>query len=996
MSTIGPERGDRSRAGWSERDPSDDEPVEHPLAIASEERYVDRELAGVGGMGTVMIAEDRRLGRAVALKRIAVDGDDRAAAARLAREAAITARLEHPSIVPVYDAGLGADGRAYYAMRLVRGRSLAEALAEAGALEARLRLVRAFLAVCQAMAYSHRHGVLHCDLKPANIMIGEFGEVHVVDWGLADTVDGAGAGDPGAGTPAYLAPERIKGEPATAASDVWALGAILAELICGRRLLPEDRVGILAAWAEAAVRPRWPERAPPELLAIADKALAEAPSARYRDAGPLAADVSAFLDGRRVGAHAYSTAELARRLIAAWRWQLAAAAAALVAGGLVLGATWTRIEGERRRAVTAERRATASLAESRSALAWALERSAVAALLAGDIAEAELLAAQALDYGESVDARGVLAATRAGGRPLTATRVDVPACGKITPDDGGDFVCHDGRWLTAWQAGAMTPRWRVPSRADVVATLRDGPLLAMESGVAMTLHDRATGAVIANGPVPLLTTRLLRSADGTRVAATSQRDLIVYDRRAPTATIELRPCEGDRVDAAALSARVVYVVCRDGRLRAFSDGGVREIATTPYSTDRRPATAMSVDADDQRLIIGAIDGEVRVVDVATGATRVARQVLVEPVWIIVESGDRVAIGGEGGALRIWGRELDAELMRLPERAGRRALATADGLVTGGASWWRWRLPEAPTPRRYLSPIGLSGAAVSPDGRVVAAARGDGLVSLWSTRMGAPLGELAVASQVVKRLDFAPDGRRLVAVIAGVPGEATIAVDRDPPEVIERRGGAAALRVEHLADGTRLTVRYGAHLAVDGADGSHRELPVELMSDLALTPDRVSGWMLGRTGGLWRYRGGEVTRLCVIDGARAVAPLDDTRAVVVRPAEVAIYGDDCQRRATLAAIDAEVLDVAVSPDRRWIAGATGGGTVEVWALADGRHVAHLRGHGARVVWVGFAAGALWSASWDGSLLRWDVAALSLDAATLTREATAAWGPLGSAR
>jgi hypothetical protein len=494
-----PDGRDRSRAGWSE-DRGDPPKSANPLAVAAEARYVDVELAGVGGMGTVMVAEDQRLGRAVAIKRIAVDGDDQRAAARLAREAAITARLEHPGIVPVYDAGLGADGRAYYAMRLIRGRSLAEVLAEAAPLEVRLRLVRAFLAVCQAMAYSHRHGVVHRDLKPANIMIGEFGEVHVVDWGLAEVLAETGDdSDPTAGTPAYLAPERIRGEPATPAGDVWALGAILAEIIVGDRLLPEGRLEILAAWADGQpARPVWPERAPAELVAIADKALATSPAARYPDAEPLAADVSAFLDGRRVGAHVYSTAELARRLIAAWRWQLAAIAAAMVAGGLVLGATWTRIAGERRRALTAERRATAALAETRSALGWALDRSAVAALLAGDIAEAELFAAQALSYGESADARGVLAATRAGGRPA-ATRFDPPPCGRITPDDHDEFLCHDGRTLSLWHEGDAAPRWSVVVQALQVTSQRGGPIYALERSVAISVFDRADGRLLARG-----------------------------------------------------------------------------------------------------------------------------------------------------------------------------------------------------------------------------------------------------------------------------------------------------------------------------------------------------------------------------------------------------------------------------------------------------------------------------------------------------------------
>ena len=366
--------GARSGAGWSDR-PADPLPAMAP-AVDAEPRYVDVELAGVGGMGTVMIAHDRHLGRDVAIKRIAAEPDDLAAGARLAREAAITARLEHPSVVPIYDAGVGPDGRPYYAMRLVRGRSLAERLADAPDLGARLTLVRAFLAVCQAMAYAHRQGVIHRDLKPANVMIGEFGEVHVVDWGLARRLDEPEPDHEAlAGTPAYLAPERARGEGSTPASDVWSLGAILGEILCGAALLPASRLEILARLSASQPPPwPWPPRCPGELVAIAHKALAWQVADRYPDAEVLAADVSAYLDGRRVGAHAYSTTELARRLVYAWRWQVAAVTAGVVAGSVVLALTWSRIAGEQRRAIVAERRATAALADTRVALAWALDQ----------------------------------------------------------------------------------------------------------------------------------------------------------------------------------------------------------------------------------------------------------------------------------------------------------------------------------------------------------------------------------------------------------------------------------------------------------------------------------------------------------------------------------------------------------------------------------------------------------------------------------------------
>jgi WD40 repeat protein len=985
-----PDGRDRSRAGWSE-DRGDPPKSANPLAVAAEARYVDVELAGVGGMGTVMVAEDQRLGRAVAIKRIAVDGDDQRAAARLAREAAITARLEHPGIVPVYDAGLGADGRAYYAMRLIRGRSLAEVLAEAAPLEVRLRLVRAFLAVCQAMAYSHRHGVVHRDLKPANIMIGEFGEVHVVDWGLAEVLAETGDdSDPTAGTPAYLAPERIRGEPATPAGDVWALGAILAEVIVGDRLLPEGRLEILATWADGQpARPVWPERAPAELVAIADKALATSPAARYPDAEPLAADVSAFLDGRRVGAHVYSTAELARRLIAAWRWQLAAIAAAMVAGGLVLGATWTRIAGERRRALTAERRATAALAETRSALGWALDRSAVAALLAGDIAEAELFAAQALSYGESADARGVLAATRAGGRPA-ATRFDPPPCGRITPDDHDEFLCHDGRTLSLWHEGDAAPRWSVVVQALQVTSQRGGPIYALERSVAISVFDRADGRLLARVPVPLLTDQFVRSPDHDRIAVVSDREAVLLDPDVPGGARTARQCDNQILDAAALSTRALYVICRDGQVWVSADGQDRVVATTPFNAPGRAATAMAVDRDETRLLIGGIDGGLMTIELATGRVLASRRVLDEPVRTISQIGELVAVAGERGGIRLWGAGLDTELVRLPERAGQELAAIDGQLRTGGTSWWSWRLPSAPSPRRYHAPAGLSSAAVSPDGRLVAAARGDGKVSLWTTRLGALRAELPLSDSVVKRVAFSPDGRRLAAVIAGTPEEALIAVDDPTLPVIDRRGHLGSHRVAFLADGTRLNVPYRPTLIRTTPTGERVEIMTGLFADLEIAPAGDTAWLLTRDGEVWSHREQVLERRFAVPNAFSIAPLADGRVVAAAPGLLVIYEPDGRWSRQLTDGPVDIIDVAVSPDGRWIAASASSGTIDVWSVADGRRVAHLRGHAARAPWVGFAAGALWSASWDGAVLRWDLEALEAPADALIADAIAAWG------
>jgi serine/threonine protein kinase len=239
-------------------------------------RYELVSVLGRGGMGVVYLARDVALDREVALKIVDRPGDERAGGASpraLENEARILARLEHPGIVPVHDFGELPDGRLFYAMKRVRGSRLDHWAVSGCGLHERLGV---FLRVCDAVAFAHAHGVVHRDLKPANVMVGEFGEVLVLDWGVAKQ---AGARDlfaAGAGTPAYMAPEQAHdGATIDERTDVFALGALLE--------------GIAGAAAP--------------VLAIARKARSTKPSARYQTVQGLEAEVSRFIAGRAVEAH---------------------------------------------------------------------------------------------------------------------------------------------------------------------------------------------------------------------------------------------------------------------------------------------------------------------------------------------------------------------------------------------------------------------------------------------------------------------------------------------------------------------------------------------------------------------------------------------------------------------------------------------------------------------------------------------------------------------
>jgi serine/threonine protein kinase len=239
-------------------------------------RYEVKGRLGRGGMGAVFEAYDRALDRAVAVKVMDRPG----------WEAKVLAQLEHPGIVPVHDAGALPDGRTFYVMKRVRGARLNEALSDSVSTAQRLDLFRR---ICDAVAFAHAHGVFHRDLKPENIMLGPFGEVLVMDWGIAARAESAAENHVIAGTPGYMSPEQAAGAVAADARvDVFGLGALLA----------------------AILRPPVPR----PLAAIADRARAQDPVARYPSVEALAKEIERFREGKPVDAYRENVTERLLRL----------------------------------------------------------------------------------------------------------------------------------------------------------------------------------------------------------------------------------------------------------------------------------------------------------------------------------------------------------------------------------------------------------------------------------------------------------------------------------------------------------------------------------------------------------------------------------------------------------------------------------------------------------------------------------------------------------
>lgn len=314
-------------------------------------RYVMQGEMARGGAGRVMIALDRHIGREIAMKELLLDLQDKRDGVvrndpqtvslrnRFLREARVTGQLEHPSIVSVYEIGKHPDGVFYYTMRMVKGKTLSKAIRQSNSLEDRLELLPHFYNVCNAVAYAHSKGVINRDLKPSNVMIGEFGETVVLDWGLAKV---KGQQDVGAekiqsglrlfldadvgktvvgyaiGTPSYMPPEQAEGkvDDIDEQSDIYSLGAILYQIITGS---PPYNGKTASEILRQVVDKDVPKACsvdpdiPPELSAIAHKAMAKKKKERYSSATELIDELNNYMSGGQVKVYEYSSMEILKK-----------------------------------------------------------------------------------------------------------------------------------------------------------------------------------------------------------------------------------------------------------------------------------------------------------------------------------------------------------------------------------------------------------------------------------------------------------------------------------------------------------------------------------------------------------------------------------------------------------------------------------------------------------------------------------------------------------
>ncbi|MCB9564542.1 MAG: protein kinase [Kofleriaceae bacterium] len=959
---------------------------------------IDGEL-GRGGMGRVLRARDRRVGRAVAIKEVLGGGG--ALAMRFEREAMITARLQHPAIVPVYECGRWPDGEPFYAMKLVAGRPLDAVVAGAADFAARAALLPHVIAVCEALAYAHDRGVVHRDLKPANVLCGDYGETVVIDWGLAKdlSVEGADArttvpddADPigtGAtdvthhgsaiGTPAYMPPEQARGEPVDARADVYALGALLYHVLAGAppyhglRGASDVLEHLLTGRAPAPVADRAPE-APAELAAIVARAMQPEPAARYPSARELAEDLRRFQAGQVVSAHRYTLGELVRRWLRRHRTAVITAAALLTALAVV--------------AVISVRQVVHARDLAQAQRAAVLEEQGRQELVAGS-------PARALPY--------LIEAWRAG-RRTPSLRImlgeamrhvdDVEAVIATDATIALIDALPDGRVLIATTDGGLRLAAADGSLGPVLGPL-DEPAQAIALG-----RDGATAAAVLNGRCTFWDPR-----DGHEVGHV---DGELYGVRAGAGpwlvTLANDEVRAYRVDAGALAAGAVIGDVSDAAL--IDRGGRAALATVP-------ATAGPGHDGGERLVELRDPATGELIAEVTGAGPFDAVRLVDGGRWVLASTTRAPGGADASAdadpyTRILAIELatDRRLeLRLFGPAPEAAVATSDGgLVLAYANAFvtfdgRGELLEI-----HTGDGGDDLAALTIDGRPTLASRDAAGVRLIDVATGRVIDTLDGHAGAVMVLAAVGDGARLITggddqrLVRWRPSPRLVAGLRGHPGAGDATSLLVAddVRLQQLGDATRtLTGHRGpiAEITLAGdqaitvgtdhtvrrwrlADGTElgRVAVDALHAAYAPGPGRLAA-IDGATVHVWRDDGTEVATLDaggVLDAA-AWSPDGATLAMWASGEPVLLWRDgDAAPRPRAGA--GPTATAAFSPDGATLAIGGPDGTLALHGLATGAAHVELRGHGDAITSLAFSPDGrrLLSGSRDGTARLWDVA------------------------
>ncbi len=683
-------------------DSADTEPAVEARAPApsfdAARRYLFGPEIARGGMGRVVEATDTTLGRKVALK--AALATEPESLRRFARETQVTARLEHPSIIPVYDAGKTVDGVPFYVMRKVAGRPLSELVKERRTIDERLGLLPNVLAAADAVAHAHGRGVLHRDLKPANILVGELGETVVIDWGLAKIIDDVAdemleASKPEddplktrvgqvVGTPGFMAPEQLHGEPATRACDVYALGGTLYHVLAGEpphASRSSDETIALALSGPPRSIEDLVDGVPGDLTTILERAMAYDAAQRYPDGAALAAELRRFLTGQLVASHAYSTVERVIRFVKRYRAAVVVTLIALAALTVVGFISFENIVRERNAADEAREQAVVEAKAAEAARASEADRAddllieqAAALIATNPTAAVGLLHRLPPTAKKWRKARDVLAEARSRGVPWAlpasgfTSGLVLARDGKLAYSAGGDGVIrvHDLETHSTKDLARVADNPRL-------ALAGEDKLLAIAAGRTLTWMYPATGA---KDTIPLEQPADELVAAGSKVVLHDGRTLWIvgHGDRAPE-RIELGATKIFGLKASPDGTRVV--------VNAQPDAVIVELVGPPRVSLRRPSRSMEPawSADGKRLAIASLRG---LDEVDFTAAPVTKPIATAAVQAAAYAGEDLYFTTQTTSYRYHPRD-GAVQLDLPATLYSSTAVTRDGVILVGAS-----------------------------------------------------------------------------------------------------------------------------------------------------------------------------------------------------------------------------------------------------------------------------------------------------------------------
>ena len=891
--------------------PRDTETIDDPrpsspeatLRLPSRYRFLAR--IGRGASGEVLRVHDRVLDRPVAFKRLRLDADP-ARSERFLREARLTAALQHPGIIAIHDLGQDPLG-VWFTMRELTGGTL-EAAVAAGMDPA--RRLDALLQACDAVAAAHMAGVVHLDLKPQNIAVGAFGEVVVLDWGVARSLEEADP-HPVSGTPGWWAPEQARGEAPGPQADVYALGRMLGWLMEGE--------------------------VSDEVDAIVRRATDPDPTRRYPDAGALAAELRRWRDGRRVEALRYTPTADLRRFVRHHR------ALSLVTLLAFAGIALALVVALAQRSVAVDR------------LAVALAERAASAMRAGDLVDAGVLGAASLALRESPEARGAVLAAGSAGLPRLRWQLDRrPSEVAVTRPDDPRGALPSGR---AGPERACTAADLHPDGARIACGTTDGVLLIdSRDGAIRRIGDGRVGAVaFSPDGARIALGRVVPDGNVVELDLTTGEELRRFHGHA-RGTWSLSYLPGDRIlssgddrwlrtwptgpEITGADHISFHAASPDGRRAIFATGRWADLDTGEQGLLVEGAdTLLAAWSPSGQRVVGAggdRDGDLRLWDAQGQLQARVSGVFGGTTRLAFLSETLLASAGKDGQVGLW------SLLRSRQRVGLHAhegevdelRAVGGRLLTTGTDL-RIRLWE-------IDPEGVWGQRQSVRARPELARVGDRVA----------LGQEVEAPQLL-------DGRSL-AVVGTLPPAADPHFAELGGEVLSSniRGGL-------WLDGVRVkredTFAYLDALVVDGGrifellrGDYHAQTPwAELRILDGASFDQLDSWELGvgatflaardgrvLTGGptealrIRRWPSGEVEleRAASPHGFTAGA-LGPTGYAVGRTDGLLQVGVWEARTAEVVAANGAITAVALSPAGALMATGGADGTVRIWSLPD---------------------------------------------------------------